>query len=113
VRFVNEQLKDNAEISRWYHLSQISILNVFQVSVLISKDEFIKAQSILENIRAGHIRYGYRELIDLYLSFFKLKIAEGLDAETKEVLFDFSERRKKISYPIFTDEYFQNYFVKK
>jgi hypothetical protein len=110
VRFVSEHLKDNAEISRWYHLSQISILNVFQVSILISKGEYPKAQSIIENIAIGHIRYGYREFIDLYISFFKLKIAEALEKETKEVLFDFSERRKKISYTVFTDEYFQDYF---
>jgi hypothetical protein len=110
VRFVSEHLKDNAEISRWYHLSQISILKVFQVSVFISKGEYPKAQSILENIAIGHIRYGYREFIDLYISFFKLKIAEALEKETKDVLFDFSERRKKISYTVFTDEYFLNYF---
>ena len=110
VRFVSEHLKDNAEISRWYHLSQISILKVFQVSVFISKGEYPKAQSILENIAIGHIRYGYREFIDLYISFFKLKIAEALEKETKDVLFDFSERRKKISYTVFTDEYFLNNF---
>ena len=110
VRFVNEELLNSTDISRWYHLSQISILNVFQVSVLISKREYAKAQSILENIAIGHIRYGYREFIDIYISFFKLKIAEALEKETKEVLFDFSERRKKIGYTVFTDEYFQNYF---
>lgn len=110
VRFVHEELLNSTDISRWYHLSQISILNVFQVSVLISKKEYAKAQSVLENIAIGHIRYGYREFIDLYISFFKLKIAEALEKETKEVLFDFSERRKKIGYTVFTDGYFQNYF---
>jgi hypothetical protein len=110
VTFVNEHLKDNAEISRWYHLSQISILNVFQVSVLISKEEYIKAQSILENIPVGHIRHGYREFIDLYISFFRMKISEAMKKDSSKMYLDFCEKRKKLSYAIFTDEYFLNYF---
>jgi hypothetical protein len=111
VRFVNEHLKDNAEISRWYHLSQISILNVFQVSVLISKKEYAKAQSILENIAIGHIRYGYREFIDLYISFFRMRISDAMEKDTTELYLDFCEKRKKMNYAIFTDEYFHSYFV--
>ncbi len=110
VRFVNDELLNSTDISQWYHLSQISILNVFQVSVLISKREYAKAQSILENIAIGHIRYGYREFIDLYISFFRLKISEGLGRGTSELEIDFGVKRQKLSYEIFTDEYFQNYF---
>lgn len=111
VRFVNEHLKGNLEVSRWYHLSQISILNVFQVSDLISNEEYTKAQSILENIPIGHIRHGYREFIDLYLSFFRLKVSEAMEKDTNELYLDFCEKRKKLSYAIFTDEYFHSYFV--
>jgi hypothetical protein len=110
VRFVNDELLNSTAVSRWYHLSQISILNVFQVSVLISKREYAKAQSILENIAIGHIRFGYREFIDLYISFFRLKISEGLGRDTRELVIDFGLKRQKLSYEIFTDEYFQNYF---
>jgi hypothetical protein len=113
VRFVNEELLNSTAVSRWYHLSQISILNVFQVSVLISKREYAKAQSILENIAIGHIRYGYREFIDLYISFFRLKISDGLKKDTAELLFDFAQKRKNLGYLFLTDEYFQNYFLKK
>jgi hypothetical protein len=110
VRFVNEELLSSTNISQWYHLSQISILNVFQVSVLISKKEFAKAQSILENIAIGHIRYGYREFVDLYISFFRLKISEAMEKNTSELYLDFCQKRKKLSYAIFTDEYFESYF---
>lgn len=110
VRFVNEELLNSADISQWYHLSQISILNVFQVSDIISKREYAKAQSILENIAIGHIRYGYREFIDLYISFFRLEISKALGRDTSELDIDFSVKRQKLSYEIFTDEYFQNYF---
>jgi len=113
VNFVYEHLQAITEIQHWYHLSQLSILNVFQVSVLISKKDFARANSILENIAVGHIRHGYRELIDLYISFFRLKISEGLKKDTAELFCEFSQKRKSLSYPIFTDEYFQNYFVKK
>ena len=113
VDFVYEHVQIISEIHRWYHLSQMSILKVFQVSVLISKSEFTRANSILENISIGHIRYGYREFIELYISFFRVKIFEAMKRDAKSVLLDFSDRRKKMNYPIFTEEYFQDYFAEK
>ncbi len=113
VDFVYEHVQTISEIHRWYHLSQISILKVFQVSVLISKSEFVRANSILENISIGHIRYGYREFIELYISFFRLKISEALKREVSSVRFDFLDKWKRINYPLFTEDYFQNYFTTK
>jgi hypothetical protein len=110
IDFVYEHLQIITEIHHWYHLSQMSILNVFEVSVLISKKEFARATSILENIPVGHIRHGYREFIDLYISFFRLEISEGLARDTSELKIDFGVKRQRLSYEIFTDEYFQNYF---
>lgn len=110
VEFVFEQLQNISEIHHWYHLSQISVLNVFEVSVLISNKEYYRAKSIVENIPVGHIRHGYREFIDLYISFFRFKISEYLSSDTEELMIDFRRKRNMLSYPIFTEEYFQNYF---
>jgi hypothetical protein len=110
IDFVYEHLQAITEIHHWYHLSQMSILNVFEVSVLISKKEFARANSILENIPVGHIRHGYREFVDLYISFFRLEISKALGRDTSELDIDFGVKRQKLSYEIFTDEYFQNYF---
>lgn len=98
------------DIKFWYHISQVSIHRIFQVSVLIEEGQFTKAKSVLENIPFGHIRHGYREFIELFVSFFKLTIAERLEEPVEELQVQFQLYRSKISYPIFTDAYFENYF---
>jgi hypothetical protein len=78
--------------------------------VFIEEGQFTKAKSVLENIPFGHIRHGYREFIELFVSFFKLTIAERLEEPVEELQVQFQLYRSKISYPIFTDAYFENYF---
>jgi len=111
---IKKMIQDHAhlvnDIKFWYHFSQVSIHRVFQASLLIEAGQFLKANSILENIPYGHIRHGYREFIELYVSFFKLKIAESLGEPTEILLSHFQQYRAKIAYPIFTDDYFKNYF---
>lgn len=97
-------------IKFWYHLSQVSIHRVFQASRLIEDGQFAQASSILEDIPYGHIRHGYREFIELFTSFFKLQIAYKLGESTEKLQSDFRYYRSKIDYPIFTDEYFEQYF---
>jgi hypothetical protein len=101
------------DIKFWYHFSQVSIHRVFQVSTLIDSGQFLKAKSILETIPYGHIRHGYREFIELFVSFFKLKIAENIGEPTEVLAGQFELYRLKITYPIFTEEYFQYYFSSK
>lgn len=99
------------DIKFWYHFSQVSIHRVFQVSHLIDLGQYLKAKSILETIPYGHIRHGYKEFIELFVTFFQLKIAERLDEPMEMFAFNFQIFRSKIAYPIFTEEYFENYFL--
>ena len=101
------------DIKFWYHFSQVSIHRVFQVSHLIDSGQYLKAKSILETIPYGHIRHGYKEFIELFVTFFKLKIAECLDEPTEMLASKFQIYRTKIAYPIFTDAYFDAYFESK
>lgn len=101
------------DIKFWYHFSQVSIHRVFQVSHLIDSDQYMKAKGIIDGIPFGHIRHGYREFIELFVSFFKLTIAERLGEPLEELQEQFQQYRSKIAYPIFTDAYFENYFHRK
>lgn len=99
------------DIKFWYHFSQVSIHRVFQTSLLIEEKQFTKALSILENIPYGHIRHGYREFIEIYVTFFRTVIAKKLETDD----FDhwqqqFEARQSKITYPIYNGKYFINYF---
>jgi hypothetical protein len=100
-------------IKFWYHFSQVSIHRVFQVSHFIDSEQYLKAKSILETIPYGHIRHGYKEFIELFVTFFKLRIAERLGEPTETLESDFQIYRTKIAYPIFTDAYFEDYFSSK
>ena len=111
VEFVAHKQHLIHDIKFWYHFSQVSIHRVFQVSVLISDKQFTKALSILENIPYGHIRHGYREFIEVFVSFFRLEIAKAMKSgELQEWKDNFENCRKVLAYPIFTDAYFENYF---
>jgi hypothetical protein len=98
------------QIQFWYHLSQAAIHRVYQSKVLIEQGQWIKAKNKLDSIPFGHMRHGYREFVELYVTFFKLKIAKAL-AEPFEVLeSDFHNRKNKLTYTLFSDDYFENYF---
>ena len=101
------------DIKFWYHFSQVSIHRVFQVSHFIDLGQYMKAKSILDAIPFGHIRHGYREFIELFVTFFKLRIAESLGEPTEILESEFQIYRTKIAYPIFTDAYFETYFQER
>ena len=99
------------DIRFWYHFSQVNIHRIFQVLLFIKKQEYVKAQSVLQNFSLGQIRDGYREFIELYTVFFRWKIAVGLKQTDQDKYKQiFINHRKNISHPIFTPSYFKNYF---
>lgn len=99
------------QINFWYHLSQVAIHRVLQVKMLLRKNQFQQAKSILENIPYGHIRHGYREFIELYVAFFNWYIAKGLKEPTLELEEEFNLRKARLSYPVFEGAYFEQYFA--
>ena len=99
------------QINFWYHMSQVAIHRVLQVKFLLRKGHFHLAISILENIPYGHIRHGYREFIELYVAFFRCYIAKSLNENTSVLEVEFNLRKARLSYPIFTDAYFETYFA--
>lgn len=98
------------QIHNWYHLSQVAIHRVYQVKMHIRLGHFIKAKNILDGIPYGHMRHGYREFIELFVSFFRLKIAQGLNENSQALALDFNKRRIQLNYAILTPDYFENYF---
>lgn len=99
------------DIKFWYHFSQVSIHRVFQTSLLIEEKQYTKALSILENIPYGHIRHGYREFIEIYVTFFRTVIAKKIDSEDLDYWQQqFEARQSKLTYPFLNGKYFDNYF---
>ncbi|MFM6946201.1 MAG: hypothetical protein ACKOWW_03610 [Flavobacteriales bacterium] len=99
------------DIKFWYHFSQVSIHRIFEVAWLLEKQDFTKAKSILEHIPFGHIRHGYREFLELYIGFFRMKINQGLGLKDPETQKSFLLQKQALNYPLFDDAYFKNYFA--
>jgi hypothetical protein len=95
-----------------YHFSQLGIHKIFLVREFILTKQFNKARNTLENIEFGHIRYGYTELLAIYVTFFRLEIAKGLNEDTSSAKKEFEICRSKIDYPLLDEVYFENYFNK-
>lgn len=98
------------QINFWYHMSQVAIHRVLQVKLLLRKQQFHLAKSILDNIPYGHIRHGYREFIELYVAFFRWYIAKSLNEPSVELENEFNLRKTKLNYLIFGGAYFERYF---
>ena len=88
----------------------MTIEQVFIVAMLLRKQEFEQARDRLQQISVGQIRHGYKNLMMLYLSFFNLYIDKHFNTNHSKLAQRFVENRQKINYPLFTDQYFENYF---
>lgn len=99
------------EIKYWYHISQVAIHKVFQVSVAIQAGQYLKAKNILSQIPFHYIRHGYREFVELFSTFFNFHIAKHfISNDQKELLAEHLKIRKSLNYAIFDEAYFENYF---
>jgi hypothetical protein len=112
-KFVLSYQNQINQIQFWYHLSQIAIHKIFQVKDYILKKQFNKARNTLENTEFAHIRFGYKELIAIYVTFFRLEIAKSLKEDTTLLMSEFQSARQKIAYPLLDEDYFENYFSEK
>lgn len=108
--FIYNHLKEGNRVNYWYQLSLMTIEQVFIVAMLLRKQEFEQARDRLQQISVGQIRHGYKNLMMLYLSFFNLYIDKHFNTNHSKLAQRFVENRQKINYPLFTDQYFENYF---
>ncbi len=111
-KIIQEHVDLINDIKFWYHFSQVSIHRIFQVCLLIEDQQYLKAKNILDYIPYGHIRHGYKEIIELYVSFFKWEISKQLGMLDYSLEKVFHENRSNLNYPIFTEDYFKHYFKK-
>jgi hypothetical protein len=109
-QILEDHMQQINQINFWYHMSQVAIHRVLQVKLLLRKQQFHLAKSILNNIPYGHIRHGYREFIELYVAFFRWYIAKSLNEPSVELEHEFNLRKTKLNYPIFGGAYFERYF---
>jgi hypothetical protein len=108
--FIYDHLEKGNKVNFWYQLSLVSIEQVFSISMLIRNKDYEQARHKLQQLTIGQIRHGYKNLMELFLSFFSLCVEKKLNNFDRKLELQFIERRQKLSYPLFTDAYFEHYF---
>lgn len=110
TEFTAKALKSLPVPEQWYQISLISIQQIFVMSRLIRAQEFEKAQAIMANNSIESIRFGYKEIIDLFIAFFNIQLAKNQHLDTQILEQQFETKRKKVNLPLLSEAYFQNYF---
>jgi hypothetical protein len=113
VDFTFQELQDLPFPDHWYQISLLAIEQIFVASRLLVKKDFQKARALISNNPIEQIRFGYKEIMDVYISFFKCYIASKSKEATTELAAEFKAKRAKVNLPLFETPYFENYFSQK
>jgi hypothetical protein len=103
-------LKKLSVAEQWYQISLISIQQLFLASRSVREYDFNTANVLIANNPIAQIRFGYKTLMDLFITFFKLEIAKNQNKDTQILEQQFETKRKKVNLPMLSESYFQNYF---
>lgn len=113
VDFTFQELQDLPFPEHWYQISLLAIEQIFIASRLIEKKDYQKARALISNNPIEQIRFGYKEIMDIYISFFKCYIARKSIENTAALEAEFRAKRNKVNLPLFEKPYFETYFSEK
>jgi hypothetical protein len=103
-------LKELSVAEQWYQISLISIQQLFLASRAVREYDFHTANVLIANNPIAQIRFGYKIIMDLYITFFKIEIAKHFNQDVHDLEQQFEAKRNKVNLPMLSESYFQNYF---
>ena len=104
--------KHASNVHFWYNLSQLNVyyLSLVQHAIFVGQTQ--KAQDYLQQIDLTYLRYGYDEFLLLFVYLFGHELSQDPN-EKNELWQQLLDHAAYLSYPIFTDAYFDAYFESK
>jgi hypothetical protein len=108
--FTYSHLQRQPIAQHWYQISLISIQQIFIAARLIEKKEYYLAQSLIAHNPIDQIRFGYKEIMDLFITFFKIKIAVHFNEDIAVLEARFNCLLQRINLPLLSKPYFERYF---
>lgn len=101
--------KHASTVHFWYNLSQLNVyyLTVVQNAIFVGQLE--KAITYLNQIDLSYLRYGYDEFLRLFVYLFQHQLCQET-AEKEDLWRQLLDHATYLNYPIFTEEYFRDYF---
>ena len=107
--FLKSFEKHASTVHFWYNLSQLNVYYLSLVQHAIFLGEIEKARTYLQQTDLSYLRYGYDEFLLLFVYLFQHELCQDL-TERKEIWRRLLDHAAYLNYPIFTEEYFTNYF---
>jgi hypothetical protein len=101
--------KHASTVHFWYNFSQLTIYHLSLVQHFIFTDQKTLAFEILKKIELSYLRYGYDEFLLLFVYLFQHELIKD-SREKQKVWRQLLEHSAYLNYPIFTEDYFKNYF---
>lgn len=112
TEFTQKALQELPIARHWYQISLIAIEQIFLASRHVKNQEFKAAKLLIENNPIDQIRFGYKEIMDLFITFFKLEIAKHESQESQGTLHlqhQFKAKLSKVNLPLLSEAYFEGY----
>lgn len=108
-QFLTSFEKHASTVHFWYNLSQLNVyyLTVVQNAIFVGQLE--KAITYLNRIDLSYLRYGYDEFLRLFVYLFQHELCQETK-EKEEIWRQLLDHAAYLNYPIFTEEYFRDYF---
>lgn len=103
--------KHASQLHFWYNLSQLNVYYLTLVQHAIFVGEIEKARTYLQQTDLSYFRYGYDEFLLLFVYLFQHELCQDL-TEREEIWGKLLRQAAYLNYPIFTEEYFTEYFMK-
>ncbi|MEY4974710.1 MAG: hypothetical protein RLZZ55_1503 [Bacteroidota bacterium] len=110
TEYTYKTLIKQAVAEQWYQISLISIEQMFLASRAIRAYDFETATKLIASNPIEQIRFGYKTLMDLFITFFRIEIAKFQNEDTQILEQQFESKRNQVNLPLLSESYFQNYF---
>ncbi len=104
--------KHASSVHYWYNLSQLNVYYLSLIQNAIVNGQKEKANKLLKQIDLSYLRYGYDEFLLLFVYLFQYELSQDPN-EKNELWQKLLDHAAYLSYPIFTDAYFDAYFELK
>ena len=112
-KFTLAELREIPVAQKWYQISLIAIEKIFIAACKIKKQQYLEANQLLASSPLVQIRFGYKYIVDLFITHFYLEMAknEAHDPQVKKILQqEFKAKLTKVNLPLLSEAYFEGYF---
>jgi hypothetical protein len=112
-KFTLAELREIPVAQKWYQISLIAIEKIFIAASQIKNQQYQAAKQLIASSPLEQIRFGYKNIVDLFITHFQLQLAkyDNLEPQAKKNLQqEFKAKLSRVNLPLLSEAYFENYF---